>query len=125
MLIFKNNPQAYKMYTQLEMTDDMYTGDSLEMYCQYESSSPMTLKKFNEIQEKRFGAVYKQDYELYFKDKPFDYEDMIIDDSVLKEPLFQFRVLDTTIGLKDKIWHRIEEEVKEQRKDYLEKIFTT
>jgi hypothetical protein len=58
------------------------------MYCKFESDKPITLRKFGEFTSKYLGSEYGVDVDLIYQGSPLVDKNMIIDDSVLKKPLF-------------------------------------
>ena len=83
----------YRLQTVVRSERNRYLDEGqTEITVQIESSEPITLRKYKEIWKFIMGMNYQEDFELIIGDKKIVDDDMIIDDSRMREPVFDVHI---------------------------------
>jgi len=93
MLMKKTPSLIYRLQTIVQSERNRYLDEGqTEITVQIESSEPITLRKYKEIWKYIMGMNYQQDFMLIIGDKKITDDDMVIDDSRMREPVFDVHI---------------------------------
>jgi hypothetical protein len=80
---------AYRLQTVIKSDHDRYLDDGqVEISIHFESSEPITYRRYKDIWKYIMGFNDKEDYELRLGNRLIKDDEMVIDDSGIRDPIF-------------------------------------
>jgi hypothetical protein len=89
-MVITNEEMGYKIFTHIIPEGNKLDKDNWDVKCRVKSNTPITLGKYKQYTERYFGPDYNIDFEFdtKYQNTPMTDLDMIIDDSVVKDPSY-------------------------------------
>ena len=82
--------KTYRLQTYIKSGHDRYLDESqVDISCHFESNEPITYKRYKDIWKHIMGVNAMEDYELRLGNLLIQDDDMIIDDSGMRDPVFE------------------------------------
>ena len=83
---------TYRLQTYIKSDHDRYLDDGqVELSIHFESNEPITYRRYKNIWKHIMGFNDMEDYELRMGNKAITDEDMIIDDSGMRDPIYDLQ----------------------------------